>query len=119
MRRCQRVTAFLGLCLLFAGCGSDGPGATAPGPTCDPTITVAPTLVPLASGATATLKATVVPCGLAKKTVWVATDTTIVRVTPTNDTTAVVLGRNVGNTTVVASVLNFPGAHAVAVVQVR
>ena len=108
------------LLLLLAACGAaDKPVTTAPGPTCDPTITVSPTLVGLAGGETAPLIAAVVPCQVAKRVSWIVTDSTIARVASSSDTTALVTGVHAGNTTVVGSVAAFPGAHAVTVVQVH
>ncbi len=115
----MRLGAVAALLLLGACVGSDKPATTAPGPTCDPTIAVSPTLVTLASGASATLTAAIVPCGVAKKASWVATDASIAGVAATTDTTAVVTGGQPGNTTIVVSVAAFPGAHAVTVVQVH
>ncbi len=112
--------AALATALLLGGCGgSDKPLTTGPGPSCDPTISVSPTIVALASGGSAPLTAAIVPCSVAKKAAWTTTDASIASVAATTDTTAVVTGGQPGNTTVVVSVAAFPGAHAVVVVQVR
>ncbi len=105
---------------LLAACGGDqSPVTVTQTPDCDPKLTVSPTLVGVAAGGTATLTASVVPCNVAKRVSWVVTDTSIARVASTSDTTAVVTGGHTGNTTVLASVAAFPGAHGVVVVQVQ
>ncbi len=109
----------LALLLTLLACGSDNPVGVAPGPTCDPTIAVSPTIVALAGGTSATLTAVIVPCTVAKKAAWVSTDTSIATVVASSDTTALVTGGRPGNTTIVVSVAAFPGAHAVTVVQVH
>ena len=111
--------SILALAVLLAACSNDRPITSAPGPTCDPTMTVAPTIVSLRTGGSTTVVATVVPCGLARKTTWVATDPSIAGVSVTSDTTATITGGKAGNTTVLASVAAFPGAHGVVVVQVQ
>ncbi len=108
------------LTLVLAACSGDqNPVTVTQTPDCDPTLTVSPTLVGLGAGGTATLTANVVPCNVAKKVSWTVTDTSIAQVAPTSDTTAVVTGGHTGNTTVLASVAAFPGAHGVVVVQVQ
>jgi len=101
-----------------AGRRDDSPG-TSPETTRDPTVSVSPAYLTLSSGARGALVAAVVPCGVAWKTVWSATDTSVAKVIATGDTSALVTGGRTGHTSVVVSVAALPPATAIAVIEVK